>query len=60
MPKKVENKLKKNAAKKGLKGKRADAYVYGAMNKMGLMHGNKETEKGKKMYVAIHKGQKYG
>lgn len=37
MPKKVEKELKKEAAKKGMKGARADAYVYGTMHKKGLM-----------------------
>ncbi len=49
MPKFLENKLKKEASKKGLKGKRADAYVFGTMNKMGVMKGNKETAKGMMM-----------
>lgn len=35
MPKKMEKALKKEARKKGLKGKRADAYTYGAMRKAG-------------------------
>jgi hypothetical protein len=35
MPKKMEEKLKKDAKKKGLKGERADAYVYGTMRKTG-------------------------
>jgi hypothetical protein len=35
MPKKMELKLKKEAAKKGLTGARADAYVYGTMRKAG-------------------------
>lgn len=37
MPKKVENKLKRKAASKGLRGKRKAAYVYGTMNKLGLL-----------------------
>lgn len=37
MPKKVERKLRVQARKKGLSKKRADAYVYGTMNKKGLM-----------------------
>ena len=49
MPKFLEDKLKTKAAEKGLKGKRADRYVYGAMNNMGAMRGNKETEKGAAM-----------
>ena len=35
MPKKLEEKLKREARKKGLKGKRAAAYVYGTMRKTG-------------------------
>lgn len=33
MPKAVEKALKKQAKKKGLTGKRADAYVYGTLMK---------------------------
>lgn len=46
MPAFLEKKLRAEAKKKGLTGKRADEYVYGAMNNMGAMHGNKETAKG--------------
>lgn len=35
MPKVLEEQLKKRAIKKGLSGKRADAYVYGTMRKTG-------------------------
>lgn len=35
MPKKMEEKLKKEAKKKGLKGDKAKAYVYGTMQKAG-------------------------
>jgi hypothetical protein len=35
MPKAMEEKLKKEAKKKGLKGERADAYVYGTLRKTG-------------------------
>jgi len=49
VPKFLEDKLKAAAASKGLKGKRADRYVYGAMNNMGAMRGNKETAKGAAM-----------
>jgi hypothetical protein len=45
MPKKMEQELKKEAKKKGLKGKRIDSYVYGTMNKAGYMKGNKRTKK---------------
>lgn len=44
MPKNVENKLRKEAIARRLKGKSADSYVYGTMNKKGLMHGNKTTK----------------
>lgn len=49
MPLFLENALRKAAAKKGLSGKRADRYTYGAMNRMGAMHGNRETAKGEAM-----------
>ena len=35
MPKEMEKKLKSEAKKKGLKGERADAYIYGTMRKTG-------------------------
>ena len=35
MPKALEQKLEKLASKKGLKGKRKDAYIYGTMRKTG-------------------------
>jgi hypothetical protein len=35
MPKAMERKLKAEAKKKGLKGERADAYVYGTLRKTG-------------------------
>lgn len=49
MPAFLEAKLKKEAAKKGFTGKRADKYVYGSMNNSGAMRGNKETAKGKRI-----------
>jgi hypothetical protein len=35
MPKALEEKLKRQARKKGLKGKRAAAYTYGTLRKTG-------------------------
>ena len=35
MPKKMEEALKREAKKKGLKGERADKYVYGTLRKTG-------------------------
>lgn len=49
MPKFLESALQKAAAAKGLKGDRADQYVYGAMNNIGALKGNKETPKGARM-----------
>lgn len=49
MPKFLEEKLRSQAAKKGFKGRRADRYVYGAMNNIGAMRGNKETARGAQM-----------
>jgi hypothetical protein len=49
MPAFLEAKLKSKAAEKGFSGKKAKRYVYGALNNMGAMRGNKETAKGKRM-----------
>lgn len=49
MPKFLERELRRQAAKKGFKGKKADQYVYGAMNNLGAMYGSKETAKGREM-----------
>jgi hypothetical protein len=49
MPKFLEQKLEASASKAGKTGRAADRYVYGAMNNMGAMHGNKETAKGARM-----------
>jgi len=35
MPKEMEKRLRKGARRRGLKGERADAYVYGTMVKRG-------------------------
>lgn len=48
MPKKLERKLRREALKEGFRGDRVDAYVYGTMNRLGLMHGNKTVKKRKK------------
>ena len=44
MPKAMEEKLRKEAKEKGLKGAKADAYVYGTMRKTGWKP-NKEKKK---------------
>ena len=50
MPAAMHAALKKAAADKGFEGSRADAYVYGAMNRMhsGMMKGGKKKKKAKK------------
>lgn len=58
MPSFLEAKLRREAHKKGKHGRAADKYVYGAMNNMGAMHGNKETAHGRAM-ERKHKA-KYG
>jgi hypothetical protein len=45
MPRFLEAKLRKNVPK----GVDPDRYVYGAMNNMGAMRGNKITKKGRAM-----------
>jgi len=49
MPQFLEARLKKAAADKGFSGDEKKRYVYGALNNMGAMRGNKETAKGKRM-----------
>lgn len=49
MPVIVERELERSADKKGFTGERKARYIYGTMNKLGLMEGNKETPKGKAM-----------
>jgi len=49
MPKFLESALSHHFASKGLKGKALAHAVYGTLNKLGAMHGNKETAKGKRM-----------
>ena len=46
MPKFLEDKLKAQAANKGLNEKQTMRYVFGAMNNLGAMHGSVETAKG--------------
>ena len=60
MPKFLEEKLKAEASKKGFSGKRADRYVYGAMNNMGAMRGNKETAKGERMDAKHRRDEEIG
>jgi hypothetical protein len=49
MPKAMEKKLKKEVKSKGLKGKRANAYIYGTMRKTGWKPSTqKKSKKGGK------------
>ena len=48
MPKALEKKLKKEAKSKGLKGKRANAYVYGTLRKTGWIPSTVKRKRGKK------------
>ena len=43
---KAERALKAAARKKGLTGARAGRYIYGTLNKIKLMKGNKVTRRG--------------
>ncbi len=49
MPKFLEQRLLNAAHARGLTGRAAKRYEFGAMNNMGAMHGNKETAKGREM-----------
>lgn len=48
MPKTLERKLKKQAKKKGFKGKRADRYVYGTLRKTGWVPSKQKKKKKRK------------
>ena len=48
MPKAVERKLMREGRAKGLRGKRLQAYVYGTMNKLGLLSTSKKKHHSKK------------
>lgn len=48
MPKRIINAMKKGYKGKGLSEKEVNKRVYGALNNMGYIHGNKETKKGRK------------
>lgn len=60
MPKFLEDKLRSEAKAKGFSGKKADRYVFGAMNNLGAMRGSKETAKGKRMDVKHKRDVKRG
>lgn len=45
MPKEIEERLKRSGKKKGFTGKRLAAYVYGTLNRLGLMKGNKTPKR---------------
>jgi hypothetical protein len=49
MPAFLERALSKSGRKHGFSGRRLARYVYGGMNTIGAMHGNKETAKGEAM-----------
>lgn len=49
MPVFLEQKLRASSRRRGLTGKAAERYVYGAMNNMGAMRGSRETAKGRSM-----------
>lgn len=49
MPKFLEDKLRREYAAKGKKGRALDHAVYGTMNNIGAMRGSKETRKGAEM-----------
>lgn len=43
----AETALRKSARKRGLTGKRADRLIYGTLNKIGLLKGNRATRRGR-------------
>jgi hypothetical protein len=57
MPKFLEDILKREAASKGLTGRKADRYTYGLMNDRGYMRGNQPTAKGDALQAKHDKDQ---
>lgn len=49
MPDFLEQRLEAGARKHGFTGRRAARYIYGGMNNIGAMRGNKITAKGRAM-----------
>lgn len=49
MPEFLEKKLGAEADKKGFSGKRKDRYVFGALQNMNAISGNKITARGREM-----------
>jgi len=60
MPAFLEKALAASARAKGKTGRAAARYVYGAMNNMGAMRGNKETAKGAAMQKKHEEDMKRG
>lgn len=58
MPVFLENALRHEGRKHGFTGRKLDQYVYGGMNHIGAMHGNKETAKGQRMEAKHLRDQK--
>lgn len=59
MPKKLENKLKKMAKKKGLGKKRTGAYIYGTMKKLGMGGGDNDRDEMMEKIKKAMKGKKH-
>jgi hypothetical protein len=57
VPEFLERRLRRQAAKKGFTGKRAEEYVYGGMNNLGAMHGSEITAKGREMEAKHERDQ---
>lgn len=49
MPEFLERDLASSAAKEHITGERRKRYIFGAMNRIGAMRGNKITAKGRRM-----------
>lgn len=61
MPKFLESALRHTGrTKHGFSGKRLDEYVYGAMQNLGVIRGNKETAKGRRMDAKHRRDVKAG
>ncbi len=60
MPKFLEGRLEAQGRKEGKSGRALDRYVYGALNDIGAMRGNKETAKGRAMEAKHNRDKRKG
>jgi hypothetical protein len=56
VPKALEDKLRRQGVAKGYSGDRLNHYIFGTMNSIGAVRGNKETAKGAEIQKELTAG----